>query len=495
MEFILAFLLAFLILGYLTLKRKAKKSHDRLVLTLLEQAEIKSKLLIDEAKANAAKLTLELENSRVKQKIEHEKEENALKAREERLERERTKLQQKMHELEKKEKALQVEAQGIKETLYHAKEDLYMKAKLTAGEAHSLVLKEAEKELLSLTLKRRQEAEERAHKEAHHLIVSSLSRVSANAIQEASTTHIRLPNEEMKAKIIGREGKNIKALQQLTGVTIVIDDTPEMLVLSCFDASRREIAKLALDELIQDGRITPARIEEAIESAKVRLPDLLLQYGQEAADRVHVTRLHPEILRTLGALKLRTSLGQNQLFHSIEVAEIMQLLASELGLDSQRARRMGLLHDIGKALKLEDGPTHALAGYRFCLEWHETEEVANGVGSHHGEMPALNKEAEILKCADYLSGARRGVRSENSLSFFQRLKELEEEALKFEGVKNAFALAAGRELQVFVKPDIIDDLQASLLAKEIAQKIQTISNNMKIQVSVIREIKSVEYTI
>lgn len=494
MEFILAFSIAFLILLSLIWKRKKKKSEEARLLSILDQAQAKASSIIFEARAHVSKNMQELEAKKHEFKLEMERELNAHKSKEEKLEQSRLKLIQKTQELEKKEKLVAKKEADLDEAMTHVEALLHKRAELSCEEARHLVLKEAEKENVTYSLTLRQRAEKDAANEAAELIICALGRVSGACLQEASITEVSLPNEEMKAKIIGREGKNIKCFQQLTGVNIIVDDTPLQISLSCFDVTRREVAKIALQELIRDGRITASTIAEAVTLAKNSLPELLLQYGLEAANRAKVFRLDPEILRALGNMHFRSTLGQNLLEHSIEVAELAAMIASELKVDSQKARRMGLLHDIGKVLDLEKGPTHAIAGYRFCREHHESEEIANGIGAHHNEMASQTLEAEILKCADYLSGARRGARADSTANFFQRLQDLEQEALKFEGVESAFALSSGRELQVFVKPDIISDIQASLLAKEIAQKIQSLSITGKVQVTLIREIKKIEYT-
>lgn len=481
------FMAALLIMSSLYWYRKQKNAAIQLAQTLLDQAQAKASLILEEAKFKQKELLLELEQKKLSQEHILEKEAHSLTLKEDKLSEMRQKLLQKQQELDRKEKQLRLQ-----------EEDLVKRLDMSLDETKELLLKtaqqEIEKECQLLLLHKRQKAEKAAEEEARQLLVSALSCLPKRALTDASLDTIQLPNEEIKAKIIGRDGKNIKAFQHFSGVNVVIDETPQTIILSSFDLERREIAKLALYELIRDGRINPARIEEELEQAQKELQIQLVRYGQEAALSCQISHLHPELLRHLGALKLRTSFGQNLLEHSVEVAQIMSRIACELKLDVQKAARMGLLHDIGKAISSEIPTSHAVTGYRLCLEYGETEEIANGVGCHHDEIAAKTQEALLVKCADYLSGARRGSRAENSETFFKRLKDFETQALGFYGVKNAFAISAGRELQVFVRPEIVDDAQAMSLAKEIAGKIQPLAGPFRVQVSVIRQTKCIEYT-
>ncbi len=475
-------------------QKKQQLNANLLAKTLLEQAENKAKLALDAARLEAKQLIFAAEQKAHQILAICTKNQQLLESKEDLFSKEKNKILQKQHELEKKEKAFDLREKELQQALerYNA---LCM---LTAEDARKEVLaraeKEAEKECQMLFFQKRSEIELRLENHVHSLVATALARLPHKALTDATTCEIVLPNEEMKAKIIGREGKNIKAFQQLTGVTLVIDENKEALVLSCFDLQRREIAKIAIQELIKDGRISLSRIEEEVEAASANLDATLIRYGQEAIAQLHLHSLHPTLLIHLGRLKLRTSFGQNLLDHSIEVASIMGQIAAELKLNISTAIRMGLLHDIGKAITMDTPRSHALAGYDLCLECGESQEVANGVGCHHDEMPALSLEAKLVKCADYLSGARKGARLEHSDTFFKRLRDFETEALTFEGVRSAFALAAGRELQVFVRPDIVSDADALFLAKQIAKKIQPLASTLRVQVTVIRETKSVEYS-
>ncbi len=474
-------------------KKQNARAHE-LANLLLAQAENKANHAVDAAHLQAKEIVLKAEQKAYLVQQEHSKTERALTQKEQLLAQEKQTLHQKLQEIQKKEKALHE-----REVKLTSEEQLFLsKLALTPEQARDELLKQAkeetDKECQLYYLHKKQEFATRVDQTTSQLIVTALSRLPHKALKDATLCEVILPNEEMKAKIIGREGKNIKAFQQLTGVTVVIDDTPLTLTLSCFDAQRREIAKIALEGLIQDGRITTARIEEEVQAAEKKLASRLVEYGQQAALSCHIHGLHPELLVHLGKLKLRTSFGQNLLDHSVEVATIMGLLAAELKLSVPKAVRMGLLHDIGKAITTDTPLSHALSGYRLCLENAETEEIANGVGCHHDEMPAATLEAMLVKCADYLSGARVGVRAENGEIFLKRLHDFESVATSFTGVKSAFALSAGRELQVFVRPEVVTEADALSLAKDIAKKIQPLVANLRVQVTVIRETKSVEYS-
>lgn len=483
MIFLVVAVTGILLLAFLYWQRANQNSRDALARELIKQAEAKASMIVEQAKLDAKKIAHNASESA-----------QAFSLKEEQQEREKHRLKAHAQELEKKEKALQEREKKLQEEQSRHAQHLNYSLEDTRKQLLKQAEDETEAAIQHLYLQKRQECEEKVDAYAHSLVVATLSRLPYKPLSDASISEVMLPSEELKAKIIGREGKNIKAFQQLTGVTVVIDETPEVLILSSFDRERREIAKIALEALIKDGRITTARIEEEVKAASLLLDKSLIRYGQEAADYLHLHNLHPTLLMHLGRLKLRSSLGQNLLEHSIEVAQIMGLIAAELKLNISKATRMGLLHDIGKAVTSDTPLSHALAGYRLLLDCSEAEEIANGVGCHHDEMPPSTLEAGLVKYADYLSGARRGVRAENSESFFKRLVDFEAVAKSFPGVKNAFALSSGRELQVFVRPEVVDDTQALLLAKQIAGKIQPLSPTHRIQISVLRETKAVEYT-
>ncbi len=364
----------------------------------------------------------------------------------------------------------------------------------TVDELTHAAKREVEERLAKIYSSKRKEIEERIDEESHKLIVQSLARLPSKALHDATIEEIRLPSEEMKSKIIGREGKNIKAFQLRTGVNVVVDETPETIFLSCFDLYRREIAKIALLQLIESAKINPQRIDEEVQAAQNNIEQACIGYGKQAAESLAIYNLHPIIHFHLGKLKLQSSYGQNLLEHSIEVARIIGQIAAEMQLNVSLAMRMGLLHDIGKAIQSEIPSSHALAGYNLLLECGESEEVANGVGCHHNEMAPRSLEAELVRPADFLSGGKKNARMETQELFHSRLKEFEAKASALPGVVSAYAVSGGRELHLFVKPDVVSEDTASRLAKELALELQPLAPNMRVQVSVFRETKVIEYS-
>ena len=307
---------------------------------------------------------------------------------------------------------------------------------------------------------------------------------------------VSIPNDEMKGRIIGREGRNIRSLEQATGVNIIIDDTPGAIVLSGFDPIRLQVAKMALADLVHDGRIHPTRIEEVVEKAKLNIDKIIKKHGEDAALRAGIMNLHPDLIKLLGKLKFRYSYGQNVLDHSLEVAHLMGIMAAELGLDVNLAKRMGLLHDFGKAVSHEIEGPHAIIGHDLALKYGESAEVANGIGCHHGEMPSLTIEASLCSAADAISASRQGARSEFVEEYIKRLKKLEDLAHEFPGVEKAYAMQAGREVRVVVLPDQVDDDGIITLARDLTKRIESELNYPgKIKVTVIREKRIVEYAV
>lgn len=371
-------------------------------------------------------------------------------------------------------------------------------ANMTTEEAKEFLIanieSEARREAVARLYEIEMELKEEADKKAREIIASAIQRCASDEVASSTVTVVTLPSEEMKGRIIGREGRNIRTLEMLTGVDLIIDDTPEVVVLSSYDPIRREIARLSLEKLIQDGRIHPARIEEMVEKAQHEVESRIKEEGEKAIFEAKITRVHPEIVRALGRLTFRTSYGQNVLQHSKEVSRLAGMMAAELGLDPTLAKRAGLLHDIGKALDYDAEGPHALLGAEFARKYNENEVVVNAIASHHGEETPNSIEAVLVQAADAISAARPGARKETLEAYIKRIKRLEELAVAFDGVEKAYALQAGREIRVVVEPEKIDDLSAYELARSLAKKIEDeLEYPGQIRVIVIRETRAIEY--
>jgi ribonuclease Y len=371
-------------------------------------------------------------------------------------------------------------------------------ANMTVEEAKEFLISniesEARREALARLYEMEMELKEETDKKAREIIASAIQRCASDEVASSTVTVVTLPSEEMKGRIIGREGRNIRTIEMLTGVDLIIDDTPEVVVLSSYDPIRREIARISLERLIQDGRIHPARIEEMVEKAQQEVENRIKEEGERAIFEVKITRVHPEIVRALGRLTFRTSYGQNVLQHSKEVSRLAGMMAGELGLDPTLAKRAGLLHDIGKALDYDAEGPHALIGAEFARKYNENEIVVNAIASHHGEESPKSIEAVLVQAADAISAARPGARKETLEAYIKRIKRLEELAVAFDGVEKAYALQAGREIRVIVEPEKIDDVSAYELARDLAKKIEDeLEYPGQIRVIVIRETRAIEY--
>jgi len=433
--------------------------------------------------------------------------EERIKNREDKLERRMSLVEKKLSDIEKREAILQARRSQLDEE----KKQYFEKEKMLLLELESLsgyssqeakeillgrIADEVQTDKANYIRKMQKEAEEESDKAACRLISTAINRLSLPQVSESTVTTAAIPHDEMKGRIIGREGRNIRTLEKATGVNFLIDDTPGVVVISGFDPIRKEVAKLALQDLMNDGRIHPTRIEEAVEKAQSAVQKEIRKYGEDAAYRIGAVNLNTELIQLLGKLKYRFSYGQNVLDHSLEVAYIMGMIAAELGLDEDRAKRIGLLHDIGKAVSHEIEGTHALIGRDLALKYGEPEGVANGIGCHHNEIPSSTPEGALIEAVDRLSSARPGARIEAVEEYVKRLKKLEEIALGFPGIEKAYAMQAGREVRVVVLPDMIDDQGLLILARDISKMIEKqLTYPGKIKVTVIREKRTVEYAV
>ena len=407
------------------------------------------------------------------------------------MERREETLQRKFREVEQRE----IE---IDELLQEHRKELERLSQLTTEEARELLLKQVEDEVrhetAMLIREIESQAKEEADKKARDIISLAIQRTAADHVAESTVSVVSLPNDDMKGRIIGREGRNIRALETLTGIDLIIDDTPEAVILSGFDPVRREVARIALERLIADGRIHPARIEEMVEKARREVDAVIRDAGEQATLDADVHGLHPEIVKLLGRLKFRTSYGQNVLQHSIEVAHLAGIMASELRVDARLAKRAGLLHDLGKAVDHEIEGTHVEIGIDLLRKYNESEDVIHAMACHHGDYEPQSVEAVLVMAADSISAARPGARRETLESYIKRLQKLEDISSSFKGVEKSYAIQAGREVRIIVKPDRIDDAAAVQLSRDIVKKIEAeLEYPGQIKVTVIRETRAVEY--
>ena len=479
----------------------------------IQGAENEAKRLIDLAKIEAENLKKEeifkakeeIMNSRkeLDQEIkerrgEVQKQESRLIQKEENLERRSENFEKKEREIERELQEVEKQKEEVKKLHEQEVVELQKIASLTREEAKKRLLSEMDKELTAekaaLIREKEQKAKETAIKQAKEILCYSIQKCAADHSQETTVSIVSLPNDDMKGRIIGREGRNIKALETLTGIDLIIDDTPEAVVLSGFDPLRREVAKIALEKLIDDGRIHPAKIEEMVEKAKEEVENTIKEEGERAVLETGVIGLHPDIVKLLGKLKYRTSYGQNVLNHSIEVSNLARIMADELGLDTKLARRAGLLHDIGKALDHDMEGTHVEIGVEVLKKYKENPLVINAVEAHHGDVEPQTLEAVLVQAADAISASRPGARRETLEAYIKRLQNLEEIADSFEGVEKSFAVQAGREIRILVKPDKISDDKMTILARDIAKRIEDeMDYPGQIKVNVIRETRVADY--
>jgi ribonuclease Y len=489
------------LLGYLARQTIAKKQ--------LTTAEGKIAKMLEEAEKKAQEFTLEAKNKAVgileEAKSKEKERENQISRMEERLEKRETVIDQKMDELERGRNILERKAAEIRQIYQEADEArkkelnrLEKIAGLSKDQAKKILLQlteEENKEILAERMaKLEKEGMEELEKRARDLMTQIIQKYAGSHAAEITTTTVAIPSDEVKGRIIGREGRNIKALEKLTGVEVIVDDTPEAVVISGFDPVRRETARIALDKLIADGRIHPTRIEEAVEFAKKEIDNKIKEAGEAAAYDVGIAGLDPKLIYILGRLRYRTSYGQNVLMHSLEVAHLAGALAAELGADVNTAKKAGLLHDIGKAVDHEIQGTHVDIGVKILEKFRIDKEVIDAIKSHHEDYPFETPESYIVAAADAISASRPGARKDTLENYLKRLEELEAIATSFPEVEKSYAIQAGREIRVFVKPEAIDDLGAMKLARQIADKIeQELKYPGEIKVNVLRETRAVEF--
>ncbi len=476
----------------------AEEKSREIIDEALKTAETKKREALLEAKEETLKTRNELERETKERRAELQRYERRVQSKEEALDKKADAWEKRESSLAAREETLKQKTAEVEELHAKSVQELERISGLTSEQAKEHLLKTVEDEVKLDTAKLIKEldskAKEEAGKKAKEYVVNAIQKCAADHVAETTISVVQLPNDEMKGRIIGREGRNIRTLETMTGVDLIIDDTPEAVILSGFDPIRREVARIALEKLIVDGRIHPARIEEMVEKAQKEVEQNIREEGEAATLEVGVHGIHPELVRLLGKMKFRTSYGQNALKHSIEVAQLSGLLAGEIGVDIRMAKRAGLLHDIGKSVDHEMEGTHVQIGVDLCRKYKESPVVINAVESHHGDVEATSLIACIVQAADTISAARPGARRETLETYTNRLKQLEDITNNFKGVDKSFAIQAGREIRVMVVPEQINDADMVLLARDISKRIENeLEYPGQIKVSVIRESRVVDY--
>ncbi len=492
-------------IGYLYRKNIAEKKIGRAeetVVRLIEDAQKKAEAIrketVLEAKEEVHKLRSEFDKESKDRRNEQTRIEKRLLAREEALDKKNEQADRKNEKLDARLKEISAAKEEIKRLQEKEVQELEKIAELSTEQAKDLLLEKVEQEArrdMAVMLRDIETtAKDEAEKKARQILSLAIQRCAADHVAEATISVVALPNDEMKGRIIGREGRNIRALETATGIDLIIDDTPEAVILSGFDPVRREIARIALEKLIIDGRIHPARIEEMVNKAKKEVDQQIREAGEAAVFDVGIHSLHPELVKLLGRLRYRTSYGQNVLKHSLEVAHLASIMADEIGANARLAKRAGLLHDIGKAVDHEMEGSHTQLGAELATKYKENPDVVNAIAAHHGDVEAQTIEAVLVQAADAVSAARPGARRESLDNYVKRLEALEEIANSFKGVEKSYAIQAGREVRIIVKPEDVDEVGTVLMARDIVKKIEKdLDYPGQIKVSVIRETRVVDY--
>ena len=476
----------------------AEEEARRIINEAIKSSESKKREALVEAKEEILRARSEYEKEEKSRRADLQKQERRLQQKEENLDRKTENIEKKEEALNQKHAEADKEQEEIKLIKRSQTEMLERISGFTAEEAKNYLIAQLESEVTHEAALKIKEIEARAKDEADQrakeIVATAIQRCAADHVSEITVSVVPLPNDEMKGRIIGREGRNIRTIETLTGVDLIIDDTPEAITVSCFEPVRREVARVALEKLIADGRIHPTHIEEMVEKARREVDAVIKSEGERAALETGVRGLHPEVQKMLGRLHYRTSYGQNVLQHSIEVSHIAGLMAAELGLDVNAAKRSGLLHDIGKALDHEFEGTHVNLGVEFCRKYKEKEDILNAIQAHHGDVECKTLVACLVQAADAISAARPGARRENLENYIKRLEKLEEITGSYPGVEKSYAIQAGREVRVMVKPEQVSEDQMVILARELANRIENeLEYPGQIKVHVLRETKVVEY--
>ncbi len=476
----------------------AEARANEIIDEALRTAETKKREALLEAKEESLKTKNELERETKERRTELQRYEKRVVTKEEAVDKKADALEKKENSLASREDKLQKQKAEVERLGEQRKQELERISGLTTEQAKELLIKSVEDDVKLDTAKLVKELEARAREEAgkkaKEYVVTAIQKCATDHVSETTISVVQLPGDEMKGRIIGREGRNIRTLETLSGVDLIIDDTPEAVILSSFDPIRREVARIALEKLIVDGRIHPARIEEIVEKAKKEVENMMVEAGEEAALEVGVHGIHPELIRLLGKMRFRTSYGQNALKHSIEVAHLSGLLAGEVGVDIRTAKRAGLLHDIGKSLDHEMEGSHIQIGADLCRKYKESPIIINAVEAHHGDVPTESLIACLVQAADAISASRPGARRETLEAYTNRLKDLEDISNSYKGVEKSFAIQAGREVRIMVIPEQVNDADMVLMARDISKRIENeLEYPGQIKISVVRESRCVEY--